>query len=332
MKRREFITLLGGAVAWPLALSAQDQQQRKVFRILWVSVDSNATRLSSAFGDGLLGELRRSDYVEERNLTLWPYFDDGRPERYAELAQDIGNLKPDVILANTARQLNALKAANITVPIVGNVIDPVAQGFAISMARPGGNITGVSIDAGRDVWGKRLQLLKEAVPLATRVSYIIPRYIWDGPNTAQVKGFAQRIGFSLVGPPVEHPYREAEYQSVFAAMAKDGVDALFVNEGPENFSNRRLIVDLARSARLPTMYPFREFTQLGGLMSYGVDWAELGRHAGRQIAQIFKGENPGNIPFYQATKFELVINLTTAKALGLDVPPMLLARADEVIE
>jgi putative ABC transport system substrate-binding protein len=224
------------------------------------------------------------------------------------------------------------KAATATIPIVGTMGDPVVYGIVPSLARPGGNITGASVDAGLEISGKRIELLREAIPRVSRVGFLATRWMWDQPYGSAIQEAAKRISISLLGPPLDAPYQEGEYRRVLAAMAQEGVDALIVTHQPENFTNRRLIVELAAEGKLPAMYGNRDFVEIGGLMAYGFDPADLGRRAADQIDQVLRGTQPAEIPIYQPTKFELSINLNTAKTLGIEVPPSLLARADEVIE
>jgi putative tryptophan/tyrosine transport system substrate-binding protein len=201
-----------------------------------------------------------------------------------------------------------------------------------SLARPGANITGVSIDAGLDVYGKRLALLKEAIPGLARVSFLASREDWQDSEGPGVREAAERAGVTLVGSLVDVPMHEVAYRRAFASVSQEGVDAILVSVDSDNFTNRRLIVDLAANARLPTMFAWREPVEAGGLMAYAIDLPELWRHVARQVDQILKGASPGEIPVYQVTKFQFVINLKTAKALGLTVPPAILVAADEVIE
>jgi putative tryptophan/tyrosine transport system substrate-binding protein len=218
-----------------------------------------------------------------------------------------------------------------TVPIITLSADPVGLGIVPSLARPGGNITGVSADAGLEIFGKRLELLKEASPNVSKIGYLASRLVWEKTlfATALLEA-AQRMGIVVMWPS-DGPLQEQEYRRAFAAIPQD-VDALVVSEQNENWINRRLIIELADERKLPTIYPGRFFVQVGGLMSYGLDLAEVGRRVAVVIDQILKGQKPGEIPIYQPTKFELVINLKTARALGLALPEAFLLRADEVIE
>jgi putative ABC transport system substrate-binding protein len=199
------------------------------------------------------------------------------------------------------------------------------------LARPGGNITGVSVDAGPDLWAKRIQLLKEAVPQISRLGALEPRYFRER-FSAEIREDTRKNSISIVGPPLERPINEQEYHRVFAALAQEGAEGLLVIDASENVNYRRVIVDLAAKGRLPTIYPVRQFVEIGGLMSYGIDWSDIGHRVADVADQVLKGTKPGEIPIFQPTTFELWINLKTAKTLGIEVPPLLVARADSVIE
>ena len=193
-------------------------------------------------------------------------------------------------------------------------------------------MTGVSVDAGPEIHTKRLELLKEAFPQVSRIG-VLARRLPESPYRKPLEEGAQRLGLVLVGPPLEGTLQETEYRRVFEAMAQEHADALLVSSfDPENMANRQLIVGLAEKYRLPTIYPFREFVESGGLMAYATDLVDLNTRAAGYVDRILKGEPPGDIPIYQAVKFELVINVKAANAIGLTIPPALLARADEVIE
>src|SRR5262245_23555980 len=212
------------------------------------------------------------------------------------------------------------------------VNDPVAAGLAESLARPGGNVTGVVVDPGMEVWEKRFQFLREVAPTATNVGFFASASAWQHPYGLAVRQAAQKVGISLSLTEVERSAQEPELRRAFAALRQRPVDALVFHEGPDLSAQRALIAQLAQEFGLPTVYPVREFAELGGLITYSVDYSDLWLHAARQVDQILKGAKPAEIPFFQATKLELRINIKTAKALGLTVPPSLIARADEVIE
>jgi putative tryptophan/tyrosine transport system substrate-binding protein len=239
---------------------------------------------------------------------------------------------PDLILAASSRLVLNFKAATATIPIVGLTADPVAVGIVSNLARPGANITGISADAGLEIWGKRLELLGDISPGISRVGYLASRAVWESPYGAVVQAAAQMLGVSLIGPPLDGSLDIAEYRRVFAAMTKERADAILPSDQPEHVTNRQLIVELAEKARLPATYSYREFVETGGLMAYAVDIDEQFRYAAGAISQILKGTKPGDIPYYQVSKYTLIINVKAAKALGLTIPSSLLARADEVIE
>nr|WP_283815989.1 ABC transporter substrate-binding protein [Bradyrhizobium sp. AUGA SZCCT0222] len=223
----------------------------------------------------------------------------------------------------------ALKQATSTIPIVAMTSDPVNFGIAASIARPGGNITGVTVDAGLELWGKRLQLFRELVPTISKLGIMAVR---TSPEGAAMQGVAEKAGITVVGPSMVDSGSDDEYRNVFATMSQAGVDALFVDGSPVHITKRQLIGELAANHRIPAIYPFRSFVDAGGLMAYGIDLVEIFRQAAHVIDRILKGAKPADIPFYQPTKFELVINRTAAKNIGLAVSEQLLARADEVIE
>jgi len=337
MKRRVFIALVAGAVARPRAALAQ--QPTKVYRIAVVHPAEPVSQMTETGGlpawQALFQQLRLLGYVEGQNLVVERHSGEGQVQNYARLAQDVVQLKPDLILAFTSRMVGHFKAATTTIPVVGLFTDPVTWGLVAGLAKPGGNITGVDVDVGYEIGTKRLELLREAIPSLTKVGYLASRDVWDSPIMIAMREAAQRLGISLVGPPLEGTIQETEYRRVFAAMEEEGADAIFVSDQAENLTNRRLISELSEKSRLPASCPHREYLKggvLGCLMSYGFSVVYQVRHVASYIDRILKGADPGHLPVQQATKIELIINLKTAKALGLTIPPTLLARADEVIE
>jgi putative tryptophan/tyrosine transport system substrate-binding protein len=334
MKRRAFIAGLGSAAAWPVV--ARGQQAGKVYRVTFISPATPVSELTEsgfrAFRAFLI-ELRRLGYFEGQNLILDRYSGEGRPERYADRARDAVARQPDVVLAVGNAIPRHLQRALATIPIVALVTDPIAGGLSTSLARPSGNLTGVSIDAGIEIWGKRLALLKETVLRLSSAGFLCSKRLWDDQGLmTPLRDAATKLGVSLVACALEGPLQEAEYRRVFAAFPQDRLDALVVSPEAENFTHRKLIVELVAKAKLPAIYPLREYVELGGLMAYAADLADIYRQAARQIDQILKGAKPSDIPFYQQTRFELVANLKTAHALGITIPATVLARADEVIE
>jgi len=333
MQRREFITLLGASTfAWPLA--ARAQQPAKMKRI---AIVAPATKIGDMGVNGnryyrmFFEELSRLGYVEGQNLVVERYSGEGRTEHYADLARDAVNTHPDLIFSQTTRLALNFKAATTTIPIVTITADPIAGGLVSSLARPGGNITGVSVDAGIEILGKRLALLLEATSKLSDARFLVSQLNWERALGAAVREASGRLGISLKGETMSS-FNEQEYQRVFNSMEHERVDGILVSDESEHFTYRRLLVELAAKTRIPASYAYREHVELGGLMAYSFDLEDLFRGSARQTAEILKGANPGDMPFRQATKFQLVINVKTAKALGLEMPSALLLRADEVIE
>jgi putative ABC transport system substrate-binding protein len=334
MKRRVFIALVAGAVARPRA--ALSQQPTKVYRIAIVHPSRPVAQMTETGSlpvwRALFQELRQLGYVEGQNLVVERYSGEGRVQNYARLAHDVVDLKPDLILAMSSRMVRHFKTATTTIPIVGVFANPVGFGLVAGLAKPGGNITGLTTDVGLEISTKRLELLREVIPSLTKVGYLASRDVWDGPFVIDMRGAAQHLGFSLVGPPLEGTFQETEYRRVFAAMKEEGADAIIVSDQPENNTHVRLISELSEKSRLPANCPVREYVEGGCLMSYGISVVDEFRRIASYIDRVLKGAYPGDLPIQQPTKFELVINLKTAKALGLTIPQSLLLRADEVIE
>jgi putative ABC transport system substrate-binding protein len=337
MKRRVFIALVAGAVACPRA--ALTQQPTKIYRIAVVHPSFPVSQMTETGGHpywrALFQDLRLLGYVEGQNLVVERYSGEGRAQNYARLAHDVVELKPDLIFAISSRMVGHFKAATTTIPVVGLFADPVSFGLVAGLAKPGGNITGIDFDVGFGIEIKRLELLREAIPSLTKVGLLTSRDVWDSSSGIAMREAAQHLGISLVGPLLEGTIQETEYRRVFAAMKEERVDAIFVGEQPENFTNMRLISELSEKSRLPASCASRDYLEggvLGCLMSYGVSGVDEFRRGAPYIDRILKGADPGDLPVQQAAKIELVINLKTAKALGLTIPQSLLLRADEVIE
>jgi putative tryptophan/tyrosine transport system substrate-binding protein len=270
--------------------------------------------------------------VEGKNLTVERYSGEGRPEGFADLAREVVSRNPDVIVAIGGPITQAASAATGTIPIVASGDTSLA--VVPPLARPGGNITGVRV-TGSEIYGKRLQILKEAVPSASRVAYLDIRTFRESAagqqDREELRKASRLLEISLTDLLVEES-TSSEYRRVFSEIAHDRPDAIIVSGTSELAPYRQLIVELVEKGRLPAMYPFRLWVEAGGLMAYGTDLVELWRRMADDVHQILNGANPGDIPIYQPTKFEFLINLKTAKALGLTIPPALIATADEVIE
>jgi putative tryptophan/tyrosine transport system substrate-binding protein len=334
MKRREFITFLGGAAAvWPLTARAQQPATQPRIAIFHPAIP---TTLLTETGGGsawraFFGELRRLGYVEGKNLIIERYSAEGHHERYADLARQIVSRNPDVIVTGTNPVVIAFMAATSTIPVVAFMLDPLKAGLVTSLARPGGNLTGITLDAGIEIWGKRLQMLKEAIPSTAKAAFLGMRDGWDESFGQVLREAGGRLGISLIWMLPQAGTR-SEIERVFAAMGQQQLEAVLVSGEGDLYANRQLIAELAQKHRLPAMCPYRDYVDAGGLMAYTVDLAELLRRMANDVHQILNGAKPGDIPIYQPTKFELLINLKTANAFGLTLPHSLLSRADEIIE
>ena len=328
--RRRFISSLGvGLLAAPLAAWAQ--QAGKVYRIGYLSTGSaSGTYLRPL--EALRQGLRELGWVEGQNIVIEYRFAEGRPDRLPGLAEELVRLKVDIIVAAPTPSALAARDASRTIPIVGmGLTEPVAIGLVASLARPGGNVTGVTYSVDTDIFGKQLELLKEAVPKVRRVTVLSnptgsPAYPLTMSN---VKAAARSLGLQLQLHEAREP---GEFDGAFAAMAKERAVALLVFGDPMFFLHRGRLAGLALKSRLPSMSTQWQWVEAGGLMSYGPSLPDLWRRAATYVDKILKGAKPADLPIEQPTKFELVINLKTAKALGLTIPQSLLARADEVIQ
>jgi putative ABC transport system substrate-binding protein len=330
MRRREVITGMtaAGAAAWPFAARAQ---QPAMPVIGYLGIGSPDTEVSlAAFRQGL----SEAGYAEGQSVTIHYRWAEGNPERFPALAAELVMLKVDVILtAGGTLAAMAAKRATATIPIVFTAVgDPVEEGLVASLARPGGNITGFSVTL-PDLIGKFLELLKEAVPEASRVALLLkPDAMPDLAREVRLReadASARALGVKLQVFEARGP---EDFSGVFSNMSKARADALVVWPTPLFQLERRRLSDLAAEHRLPAVFPFKNYVEAGGLMSYGPNPPDFTRRAAIYVGKILKGTKPSDLPVEQPTKFELVINLKTAKALGIIVPASLLARADEVIE
>jgi putative ABC transport system substrate-binding protein len=334
MKPREIalsVILALGLLAAPLP--SDGQQPAKVYRIGFL-VGGPATPVSPTQArnrEAVVEGLREHGYIEGQNLVIERRYTDGQDERAPSLAAELVSLKPDLIVAHGTAQVRAVKEASSTMPIVmTGVMYPVQRGLVASLAHPGGNVTGLTDTAGLEIGGKRLQLLKEAVPKVSRVAVLY--YSGGQSEIANLRELfeaaARALGVTLHNYVVENP---EELEGAFAAMTKAREEALLVSPHPFTGTQAGRIVGLAAKSRLPAMYPFRAAVEAGGLMGYDLNRADFYRRVGFYVDKILKGANPGDLPVEQPTKFDLIINLNTAKALGLTIPKSLLSRANEVI-
>jgi ABC-type uncharacterized transport system substrate-binding protein len=322
MRRREFITLLGGAAAsWPIVARAQQTGKLPIIGFLGAATASARSQWVAAF----VQRLHELGWIEGRTVAIEYRWAEGRSERFAEIAAEFVRLKVDVIVTYATPPAIAAKEATAVIPIVSAVMgDPVGAGLVASLARPGGNVTGLS-NQSADLAGKRVEHLREVVPGLRRLAVLANV---SNPVSGAEMGEVQALGLDVVILEIR---RGEDIAPAFETL-KGRAQALYVAGDPLMITNRVRINTLALGARLPTTYNQREYVEAGGLMSYGPNFPDLFRRAGDYVDKILRGTKPADIPVEQPTKFDLIINLTTAKTLGLEVPPTLLARADEVIE
>jgi putative ABC transport system substrate-binding protein len=323
LKRREFIAFLGGAAAWPL--SARAQQTGKIARIGYLDLNSGPIPVTEGFQSGL----RELGYVEGQNLIMLYRWAAGRTDRLGDWVSELLQLKIDIFVSASTEAIMAMQTATKTIPIVMlGTSDPIGNNLVASFARPGGNTTGVTLFA-NELAGKRLELLKEVVPRLARVALLAEQ---DHPPTASLVEQTQAATQATRLDLQVFEVRPEKIVDAFASISKGHADAIIVQQSSSFNAYVRQIADLAISYHLPTVHPTRTFVEVGGLMAYGPSRFALGRRAAWYVDRILKGTNPADLPIEQPTKFELVINLKTARALGLTIPQTLLVAADDLIE
>jgi len=328
MDRRAFLaTMTGSLLAAPLAAEGQQMASRP--RIGWLGTsspsDPRAARYLSAFQQGL----RELGYVEGQNIAIEFRWAEGKYDRLAGLAAELVRLTVNVLMAGTQAAIQAAKHATETIPIVMVASDPVAAGFVVSLARPGGNITGVSMMSA-EVIGKQLEMLKEVVPRVSRVALLgNPTNPGNAQWVRDAQDAARALSVRLQPLEARDP---SEIDNAFTEMTREQAGAVVILNDTMLSDNRIRIADHAVRRRLPTVFGLSEYAEVGGLLTYEADRADRWRRAATFVDKILKGAKPGDLPVEQPTKFELIINLKTAKALGLTIPPSLLQRADQVIE
>jgi putative ABC transport system substrate-binding protein len=323
------VTLALSLLAVPLPTDAQ--QAEKIYRIGFLAFGHRPVShaVTAAPLAAFRQTLRELGYIESRNLLLEERWAEAHLHQLPVLAAELVRLKVDVIVASGASAVRAAKRVTQHIPIIiAGAADPVAEGLVASLAHPGANVTGVSVLPGRELEGKRLELLQEAVPGVTRAAVVLDSTSRLDPAPLQTAARALGITLLLSGE-TESP---EEFRDTFTQMVRDGADAVYAPETPINVRQRRLIVELVLQHRLPAIYGSREFVEVGGLMAYGPNFAELFRRAATYVDRILKGASPSDLPVEQPMRFEFVVNLKTANALGLAIPPSLLIQADEVIQ
>jgi putative ABC transport system substrate-binding protein len=323
MRRREFIALLGCAAAWPLTARAQEPSTVVGMPRIGIIDDE-------PLWDNFRQGLRDLGYIENQNIAIEYRSAEGRVDRLVQTARELVSLPVNMIVVFGSTAVRAARQATLTIPIVGIAIgDPVRAGFAVSLARPGGNITGNS-GLGPDLIRKRLEILKECAPTVARVAFL-----WNPDNDSNLIFLEELIiavpglGLQLISVPIRN---EDEFEGAFAAMMQRRPNALVTSGDALLRRHMRKIIDFAAKNRLPDMHQEKDDVVAGGLMSYSANLSQSFRQGALYVHRILQGAKPADLPIEQPTHFELIINLKTAKALGLDVPPTLLARADEVIE
>jgi len=327
MDRRTFLAVAaaGSFIAMPAV--ARAQQVGRIHHIGFLAPGSGPGAGVEAFREGL----RDLGYVEGRNLIIEYRWAAGKVERLPELAAELVRLKVEVIVGTATPTIEAARHATSTIPIVMTAVaDPVGSGLVAGLARPGGNVTGLSL-LSTELAGKKLQMVRELLPKATRVAVLAYHGYTSAtrPYLEQMRAAAQQMGIQLV---VQEVKEAGDLPGAFTAMQRERAQALDVRASPFSTENAKRIVELAAQHRLPAMYDVRSFVEAGGLLSYGPNNLEIFRRAAFYVDRILKGAKPADLPIEQPTKFELVINLKAAKALGLTIPPALLVRADQVIE
>jgi putative tryptophan/tyrosine transport system substrate-binding protein len=323
--RRAFMAMVGGSIIWGAPVASRAQRAGKLSTIGFLGADASAF---SPWTAAFVAHLRELGWIEGSTITIEYRWSQGRTERYAEIAAEFVRLKVDVIVT-VGSAVPIVRQATATIPIVFAVgIDPVGSGLVASLAQPGGNVTGLSIQA-NELAGKRLEIARELVPRLHRLAIMFN--VGNAQpvlEMGETQAAARMLGFEVVPLVIQRP---EDIASAFQAL-KTRADALYVAVDQLIVANRTSIITSALGARLPTIFSTRDFVKAGALMSYGPSYTERFRHAADYVDKILRGTKPGDIPVDQPTKFELVINLKTAKALGLTIPQSILVRADEVIQ
>jgi len=332
MKRRTFVAGSAALLTMPGIVRAQTTKPTK--RLAMISPAGPVSVMTTSgypYYKVFFDELARLGYIEDQNLIIFRYSAEGDEGRYGGVLQQAIDAAPDVIWCASASAIVG-KNTVMTIPLVASVSDPIAAGLTTSLARPSRNITGVTVNPGIEIFGKRLSILKEAVENLKQVRFLSKETWWNGPVGQDVRHAAEQLGLSLAPALLGADVKAESYAPIFEEIRASGADGFLVDDYVENLTHRAIITSLAVQHRLPAIYPFREYVVDGGLLTYATDLSEAIRIAARQIAAIFGGAKLADIPFVQPTKYQLIANVKAAQAIGLTLPPSLLLRADEVIE
>lgn len=328
MRRRDFIAMMAAGVS--IASPAIAQGGFKRVAIVSASIPVNKIRGYPHYAR-VLDELQGHGFVEGRNLVVDIYSGLGEKNAFGDLARAVVATNPDVVLTTGSPLSLAFKSTTTTIPIVIVIADPIAYGIVTSLSRPGGNITGATVDGGIEMIGKRLSLLLEAKPNA-RVGYLSSKGNWIGTVGSLIRDIALKNVVSIVPIDLGDTINERAYAEVISRVEEHDIQALLVSDEPDHVAHKDAAVSAVTTSRIPAMYAFRDLVEAGGLMAYCVDLPDAFRYAAKQVAEILRGKKPGDIPFFQPTVFPFVVNLKAARQIGYTFPRQLLARADEVIE
>jgi len=329
--RRSFLAGLAAALPAPALVARAADRVSRVVIVARPGLDQGqATPGEVRSWDAWNDEMRRLGYTEGGNLAIERHVVE--PEDVPKLVATLRERLPDAIFAPSQNIVVLLQREGIAAPVVTVAVDPVGSGLAESLARPGGRITGYSLDAGLETRVKRIALLKEASPTMTKVAFLMLRQYWDGRWRKLSENAAGSLGLTAVGALYEAGASEYDYRAIFARAAEEGADGLYLSPALETVVRRRLIAELALSVGMASVSHYRDNVEAGALMSYGADLADIYRRSARYIDRILRGDDPAEMPFQQPTKFDLTLNLATAASLGLEIPPNLLALADDVFE
>lgn len=332
MRRRNFIA---GGISLAATTRLLGQPLAKSRRLAIFSLSESEALMNEGsvnrYYRVLLSELRRLGHVVGENLTVERFGRERNTSGAAAVVSDVVRSQPDVVYVVGSGAL-LFKRETSTIPIVALSGDPIASGLIQNLTRPGGNITGVSVDTGPSLQGKRIALLREVFPALSKLAYLTLRPQWDAIQGPAMWAASEATGIPVTSLLLDLPTSDEAYSAEIARASQDGANAIMVGDSPDALGRRELITKLIEQTRLPAMHPFREMVEIGGLMAYAFDLVELNKRVANVIDAILRGAVPGEIPYYQASKFELSVNLKTAKSLGLTVPNTILASADAVIE